>query len=249
VLRRNKSALSVLVTAILAAALSAARAEPPDYQALWPTGDGPGTSAYPAVLLVPGCGGITPREGGSVYSARAAALQAAGFAVVLVDYVGRRALSNCAHVSRMEVAQDIREAAAWAASQPGIDGRRIAAIGWSYGAGGVLAAMAEDPPPSFGKAVLYYPDCRGARPWSPAGPAALLLLGALDDVAPPGLCDPVVRAMPPGQLRATLYPAARHGFDDATLPARADQPFGTIGYDPEAARASWEATLGFLQAP
>jgi dienelactone hydrolase len=119
------------------------------------------------------------------YDERAAELQAVGYAVVFVDYVVRRMQVNCAHVAQSEVAQDILDAAAWARRQPGVDARRISVIGWSFGAGGVLVALKAMPPdPPIAKAVMYYPVCRGAVPWS-VGIVGLMLLGDQDDVAYP----------------------------------------------------------------
>ena len=57
-----------------------------------------GNPPYHAVLLVPGC--ATAANAINLYDERAAELQAAGYVVVFVDYVGRRMQSNCAHVSR-----------------------------------------------------------------------------------------------------------------------------------------------------
>jgi dienelactone hydrolase len=234
---------AVAVLAILISSGAASATEP--YRTLSPPGDAP----HPAVLLVPGCSGFAATNGVNHYDERAGELQAAGYAVVFVDSIGRRGMNNCAHVARTEVAADIIEAATWARTQTGIDPARIAVIGWSYGGGGVLAAMTSMPPgpPAFVKAALYYPDCRGARPWPADGAAALLLLGALDDVARPALCDPVVTGAPAARVRAITYPDARHGFDVPSLPARDDQPFGTIGYNEAAAKASWAAVLDFLR--
>ena len=236
-----------LLCAVLFASLLPAReisaTEP--YRMLSPSGDAP----HPAVLLVPGCSGFVATNGVNSYDERAGELQAAGYFVVFVDYTGRRGMSNCGHVAKTEVGTDVLDAAAWARAQPGIDPARISVIGWSYGGGGVLAALTSMPPgpPVFAKAVMYYPDCRGARPWSAAGISVLLLMGTIDDVARPALCDTVVKGAPPNNVRTILYPNARHAFDVRSLPARDEQPFGTIGYNAEAATASWASLLDFLR--
>jgi dienelactone hydrolase len=207
-----------------------------------PEGDAP----HPAVLLVPGCAGFVAANGINLYDERAAELRTAGNVVVFVDYVGRRMQSNCAHVLQTEVSADILEAAAWARRQSGIDARRISVIGWSYGGGGVLAALQVMPLDApITKAVMYYPACRGATPWS-TSVAGSMLLGAMDDVAFPALCDAVVKGMAPDKLRAIIYRNARHGFDMRGLPERADHPSGSPGYNAEAAKASWSAVLDFL---
>jgi dienelactone hydrolase len=213
------------------------------YRTVSPAGPAP----HPAVLLVPGCSGFAAVNGVRIYDERADELQAAGYFVVFVDYLGR--FNNCGHVSHAQVGADIVEAGVWTRDQAAVDPARVSVIGWSYGGGGVLAALRTMPPgpPMFAKAVMYYPDCRGEKSWSVEGVAALMLLGAIDDVARPALCEAVAKGAPPDTLRQFLYPDARHAFDVRSLPERAEYPFGTIGYNAEAAKASWATVLDFLR--
>jgi short chain dehydrogenase len=105
--------------------------------------------------------------------------------------------------------QTILEAVKWAGSQTGVDPSKISLIGWSYGAGGVLAALKAAPlGPPIAKAAMYYSVRRGAGPWS-ANITGLMLLAA-DDIAPPALCDSVAKGMPPEKLRVMTY--SPHGF-------------------------------------
>jgi dienelactone hydrolase len=213
------------------------------YRTLSPSGVAP----HPAVLIVPGCSGFAATNGTNIYDERGADLQAAGYLVVFVDYVGRRLQSNCAHVSQSEVSTDILEAANWTRDQVGVDASRIFVIGWSYGAGGVLAALKAKPAkPSITKAVMYYPVCRGASRWSTAAPG-LMLLGAADDVASPALCAAVAKGVPAESLRVITYPNARHGFDRRGLAEGNDQRAGMPVYNAEASVASWTAVRDFLQ--
>lgn len=243
ILRRYAAAyLTFLVLLLPGPEISAA--EP--FRVFVPSGEG----LHPAVLLVSGCSGFVAMNGVNLYEERAAELQAAGYFVVFVDYLGRRNLENCrSQMSFAQVGKDILEAAAWARAQPGVDGARISAIGWSYGGGGIIAALAAMPPgtPPLAKMVLYYPACREALPWSVTGVSVLMRLGAIDEVAPPALCDPVVKAASPDSLRAITYPDARHAFDLRSLPERAQYQFGTIGYNAEAANRSWATTIEFLK--
>jgi dienelactone hydrolase len=234
------SLCAVLVVPLIVG--SATAAEP--YRMLLPVGDAP----HPAVLLFPGCSGFTATNGVSLYEERGAELQAAGYVVVFVDYIGRRMQNNCAHVSLAEVSADILEAASWVRDQSGVDAARISVIGWSYGGGGVFAALKTMPPGSsaFAKAVMFYPVCRGAMPWT-TNTTGLILLGGLDDIAFPALCDAVVKGMPPDKLRTITYPNARHGFDMRGLPEGADLPSGSAGYNAEAANAAWAVVLDFLK--
>jgi dienelactone hydrolase len=226
---------------VVAALLSPAAADEDGWRVLAPGRNG----LHPAVLLVPGCSGFAANNGINTYDARAAELQAAGFFVVYVDYVGKRMQSNCAHVGLSEVAGDIVEAATWAAGHAGVDPGRIFVIGWSYGAGGVLTmlrAAGMDAP--VARAVMYYPVCRGAVPWS-GNVSGLMLLGAADGIAYPNLCDAVAKGMPPEKLRVVTYPNARHGFDMRGLPENSAS--GASGYNEEAADASWATVMEFLK--
>jgi len=241
VVRGTSCSLTAICAAVLL--LSSPVAAEESFRVLSPAGAG----RHPAVLLVPGCSGFVATNGVNLYEARATELQQAGYAVVFVDYLGRRMQGNCAHVLQTEVSADVLEAAAWIRSQPGIDARRIAVIGWSYGGGGVLAALKAMPPdPPIAKAVMYYPVCRGAVPWT-TNTAALLLLGEKDDIAFPRLCDAVVNGVPPDRLRTITYANARHGFDMRGFPVRAEQPPGSPGYNDEAATSSWATVLDFLR--
>jgi dienelactone hydrolase len=235
--------LGSFAAAVLAASVTLA-AEP--LRVLTPSS----STSNPAVLLVPGCSGFIARNGINHYEERAIELQAAGYFVVFVDYLSRRNLTDCAggrNISQAEVAADILEAARWIREQPQIATDKVFAIGWSYGGGGVLAALAAMSPGEtiLARAVAYYPDCRGTKPWSSAGVTTLILLGAIDEVAIPALCDRVAKGVPSTALRTIVYPHARHGFDMRNLPERTE--FGRLGYNPEAAKASWTTVLEFLR--
>jgi dienelactone hydrolase len=225
-----------LAVSIAVSATHAAEA----YRILSPMADSP----KPAVLLVPGCSGFVARNGYNLYEDRAQEFQAAGNYVVFVDYLARRSLPHCAggrDVSLAEVGNDILKAASWIKQQPGV-ADQVFAIGWSFGGGGLLAALEAMPAgaPLIVKAAFYYPVCTRAKPWSSSGITGLMLLGGADEVALPKLCDPVIKGAPPGSLRTIVYPDARHAFDNKGLPERAE-----LGRS--AAEASWRAVLEFLQ--
>jgi dienelactone hydrolase len=234
--------LTAVYAAFCLLSLPAVAAEE-SFRILSPVGDNP----HPAVLLVPGCSGFVATNGVNVYDERALELQAAGHLVVYVDYIGRRMQTNCAHVLQTEVGADILEAAKWTQKQTSVDRSRIFIIGWSYGGGGVLAALKTAPADSgIAKAVLYYPVCRGATPWSTTV-TGLMLLGGIDDIASPALCNAVTKGVPPERLRMINYDNARHGFDMRGFPEHADRPSGAPGYNAEAAKASWAAVIDFLK--
>src|SRR6185295_12223759 len=141
---------------------------------------------------------------------------------------------------------DLIEAADWARHQRQIDPRRISAIGWSFGGGVVLAAVAQMPRthPSFFKAVALYPPCP-PRYTSTTPVPVLMLLAALDDVSPPGGCVRIVNGSPAGMVRSITYQNAQHAFDARGLPPRVRYQFGTLGYNPQADQAAWAEIRAF----
>jgi dienelactone hydrolase len=123
----------------------------------------------------------------------------------------------------------------------------MSVIGWSYGGGGVLAALKSVTMGSpITRAVMYYPVCRGAGSWT-TGVIGLMLLGEKDDIAGPALCNVVANGVPPERLRVITYPTARHGFDMRGLPERPDLPPGSPGYNAEADKEAWSAVRDFLK--
>ena len=140
-------------------------------------------------------------------------------------------------------------AATWLKSQPLVDPARISALGWSYGGSAILAALAEHNQDqlSFSRAVVYYPICRGLRPWKNATPVLMLLAGA-DDTAPGDACEEVAKSnATPNAVKIVVYSGAQHAFDVSELPAKMTYRFGTIGYDPRAAAAAQQEIEKFLQ--
>jgi len=142
------------------------------------------------------------RNGINHYEERAIALRRSGYFVVFVDYLCRRHLTDCAggrDISHAQVAADVLEAAQWIMGETRIASGKVITIGWSYGGGGVLAALKAMPaePPLIGKVVLYYPDCRQATPWRSAGVSVLILMGGMDEVTPPTACERVLKGARP----------------------------------------------------
>jgi dienelactone hydrolase len=210
----------------------------PHYRLQRPPGPGP----FAAVLLVPGCGGISaPRL------QTAEQLVRDGYAVVFVDYLASRGLQTACggEVPVDEVAQDIRAVSAHLRSLPDIRPTGLGAVGWSWGGAGVLASLVvsgQDQQPPLNAAAAFYPVCAVLRPWQ-ANIPVLLLLGALDDIAPPASCQALARSVgSAAPVVVHMYPNARHAFDLSDLPPTAPSrafPGKTVGYDAEAARQAW----------
>ena len=212
--------------------------------------DAPGP--HPAVAFLSGCSGVAPPFAPKFYERTAEELRKQGYAVVFVDYLGRRGLQSCARapITHADAGKDLVTTVTWLRSQPSIDKARITALGWSYGGGAVLAALADHTEEELGisRAIVYYPDCRSVRPWKAATPL-LMLLAADDDVAPGKPCEVAIQKnVRPDAVKVVIYPRALHAFDVSELPAKTSYPFGTIGHNPQAATAAWEEVQQFLKA-
>jgi dienelactone hydrolase len=125
-----------------------------------PSGEGP----FAAVVLLHGCDGT---DLGSDWVKRA--FGDWPYAFLDVDSLGPRGRSEvCTRyldVTPSERARDAHAAREWLATQPFIDGGRIAVMGWSHGAMTVLDAISNpninepDRAEPFAAAVAFYPYC------------------------------------------------------------------------------------------
>jgi dienelactone hydrolase len=239
----------VLVVLAFLASTSLAQVPNGGYRVFRPDGVGP----HPAVALVSGCSGFAPAGARRFYERVADKLRGQGYLVLFVDYVGRRGLPNCSRpplVSEGDAAKDLVAAVAWLRSEPSVDKTRISALGWSYGGGAVLVALADYTEEQLGisRAVVYYPICRAVHRWRVATPV-LMLLGGDDQVAPSEACQAAgQRSAAPDTVKIVTYHGALHAFDVAEIPAESRGPAGPMGYNAQAAAAAWEQVQQFLKA-
>jgi len=179
------------------------------------------TAPVPAVVLFHGCGGITPNG-----PAWAQWLQGQGYAALVLDSFQGRGLRNlCADskpLTPVVRAADVFAAVLKLKSMSGIDGDRIAAMGFSHGGSTVLAAAwrlqrryADAKVKAF---VALYPGCSNQTVPPDAAPL-LILAGAKDDWTPPEPCQTLAEtAKSAGKpVSIVVYPDARHHFDGAHL--------------------------------
>lgn len=226
--------------------MAAENALEPHYRALRPSGPGP----FPAIMLVSGCSGVTPR-GSTARVGQAERLQKEGYYVVFVDYLAARGLqSACRGELKVDqIARDILMVATHLKSRPDVKASEMGLIGWSLGGGSVLATlslMKEDQPPPVRAVVAFYPFCRDVARWKVAAPALILLAGA-DDWTPPSQCQDVAKQVsPPDSVTVRVFAEARHNFD---VPGPPVVPFGrvTLGYHPTAAKEAWDEVYRFLK--
>ncbi len=231
-----------------------------------------GTGPHPSVVMLHGCGGLYAKSTGRVSSRHvwwATTLQRQGYEVLMVDSFGPRGVSDlCTAKDRPIRATVERKRDAWAAltylrHRPEVDRERIGVIGWSHGAGTVLAAYgAGESGPAGGEgggfraAVAFYPGCKTSlkdEDWQPDGPL-LLLIGEKDDWTPPQSCvDLAKRDGVKEHTELVVYPNAYHGFDAPDAPVRkrknlATAPGGTahVGTNEDARQDAIERVTNFL---
>ena len=195
-----------------------------------------GTGPYPTVVLLHGCGGLYNKSGrvAARHLDWALKLRDQGYAVLMVDSFGPRGVDQvCTHTDRAVRATVERKRDAWAAlaylqSRKDVDNDRIAAMGWSQGAGAVLAAYGPGSKEGgkgagFRAAIAFYPGCKSPlkdSSWQPEGPL-LMLLGGRDDWTPPEPCLELANREPVKErTEVIVYPDAHHGFDSPFTPLR-----------------------------
>jgi dienelactone hydrolase len=256
-------------TVVDVASLDTADGRPLLLKAHWFAAALPG--ARPAVLLLHGCGGPYGRQGQLSERMRdhAALLHAEGWhAMVLDSFSTRGAQQICIQkigtraITQVQRRLDTLGALQWLAAHPGVDGARLALLGWSNGGSAVLSATnlrqsaVAASPVRPRAAVAFYPGCETElkRGYHPSA-ALLMQVGAADDWTPAAPCEALAREAVDPRPRIDVYPGAHHGFD-STAPLRhwAEVPNGAqpgagvhLGGQPEARAASRAALLAFLR--
>jgi len=233
-----------------------------------PQGEGP----FPAVVLMPSCGGV--RGHILEWSQR---LARAGYAALIVDSLTPRNLrSNCtaapAPLSVDDIARDAAAALAHLRKLPLIDKDRLALMGFSYGAmaslrlaGRAYQQRLPEGVPGLKAIAFFYGTC-GTDSGSAAVQAAsnnlpgdiatptMMFLGAMDTESPWRFCsEGADRLRGRGQpIAYKLYPNTTHGFDQTEFagPGRmVNQPGrGSFlyRYNPEATEDAWRETQAFF---
>ncbi len=211
-------------------------------------------------MLLPGASGLKVFDDDQHYFRVAAALNARGVDVLVVDYKrAYKASPDRPNVpTGQKIAWVVERAVAWARQGGKIHpDERGAVIAWSLGAEGLWPLLAEQERAAalgVGAAVAYYPSNEDDVEIT-TGIPLLLLQGESDDVTPLGDLRNALRKSESPLVEVKTYPGAHHGFDIASIPEPRTVrlfpvlgPTGTFGYDAAAAREAWAVLAAFLDS-
>jgi len=212
-----------------------------------------GTGPFPAVMMVPGCSGFDADFQKEYYDSVQRQLVQLGFVTLRVNYLAVRNFKNCAMVvSTTDVSGDIRIAANYLKQQTFVKKGAVNVMSWSYGGAGALKALGlakRQEPLRVDAVIAYYPYCGGGvQAWDSEVPV-LVLVGAIDNLAPLSTCKILAFDDLPkrDKLTVKVYDDAHHAFDNFTLPAEMQYGFGTLGYNEAAAKSAWKEVTMFIK--
>jgi dienelactone hydrolase len=213
-----------------------------------PEGRGP----FPAIVLMHNCSGIN-----EPLLSQAWKIHQWGYVVLVMDSFGPRNItetcSGKSSIAMADRAMDAHSGKAYLAGLPFVDPKKVAIIGWSYGATTTINALNPklvDALPladrrSFRAAAAYYPNCNITLDKLQA--PLLILIGEKDDWTSADLCR---QKLPPpgkgsGEVILKIYPGAYHSFDRAGL--RAGHYFGHyLAHDAQAEADASQQLHDFL---
>jgi len=225
----------------LARFASAGRGQPIQGYLTKPKGAGP----FPGVVLLHTCLGLPAGRAG--LGERIASW---GFVALFVDDFAGRSLKETCTVDFPEGVADAFGGLAFLASQPFVDPKRIAVVGFSQGADTALKIAAAPPAAgagAFKAAAAFYPPCANEADATLAIPT-LILVGAKDDVTPAADCAKLANRQAPGKVKLVVYPGAAHAFDLPEFGAGRQVMGMTLAYDRSAAERAWAELRDFLKA-
>jgi dienelactone hydrolase len=212
-----------------------------------PDGGGP----FPAVILLHGCGGISPKRD----HRWAERLSDWGYVTLQVDSFRPRGLKSvCTYsgsastdILRKRVT-DAYDAKRYLAGLPFVDRSRIAVMGWSHGGATTLQTLYPKTDDPFRAAIAFYPSCR--RILTDLNSPLLILIGEADDWTPSSRCvEMLPKEQGVSEVTLKVYAGAYHGFDtlDANTNVRGSSGMHHLQYHPEAAADSILRVRAFFE--
>ena len=184
-----------------------------------------GSLVVPAVIILHGSSGVNPGE--RVWAQR---MNSLGYASFVVDSFTGRGIKNTENdQAQLSMTADIADAYAalrLLATDPRIDKRRIAVMGFSRGGVAALYSSLEpfnlaatDGKLSFAAHIAFYPSCGISYDSVRVdGAPVLMLVGGKDDYTPAPPCIAYADTLRSKGAQVILkeYPDAYHGFDRPT---------------------------------
>ena len=176
-----------------------------------------GKPPYPVVILLHGCGGLTPAVNQAL-AGHAAFLREHGFATVVLDSFGPRGLGAgnvCPSPAELAAARDYRQRdverlVEHLRRQPRFQPEALFLVGQSNGGS---VALRQARVGTFAAVVALYPWCGGLPRDPSAWPSPVLVLaGDADDWTPPDECVSVAQAVG-SRFQVELFAGAHHSFD------------------------------------
>lgn len=189
----------------------------------------PGSGRFPAVVLVHSCGGV-----GANVDRWAQELNGIGVAAFLIDsFTGRGIVQTCSDQSQLghlAMIFDAYRALELLSKHPRIDASRIAVMGFSKGGFAALYSSMKRFQRTYGPANVefaaylpFYARCetRFTEDEQVSDRPIRIFHGAADDYVPVEPCRAyVARLQRAGKdVQLTVYPGARHAFDNSVYPA------------------------------
>lgn len=232
----------------------------------------PGPGPFPAVVLLHGCGGLSPQ-----LARWAGWLAARGYVALVVDSFGpRKVAGDCLPETPEDIPvtarfDDAMGALGWLQSQPFVRPDRVAALGFSQGGVYAMAVIngpsleraqkrgVRLPAPRFAAAVGVYPGGCASLVKELVVRPLLVLIGGADDWTPAPVCQEMVDSMRARGAEASIviYPGAYHYFDVEgqrleVLPHVGNdlKPGGrgaTVSYQADAAADAFQQVESFLR--
>ena len=191
------------------------------------------TENGPAIVMLPSCGGITPRSNVS-YKYWVSYFTERGFTVLMVDHYNQRGVGgNCSGakqrtVPEEQLVKDVYEAVLHLSKVPGVDKNRIFTLGWSLGAmaGSLAASQSQYERHAVANTLRpravagmyggcqYGPNGIYKYVYSDTNLPLLWLTGGSDTESPARDCH-MVKSLPNAQMH--VYPNATHCWDCSGL--------------------------------
>ncbi len=226
----------------------------------------------PAIIGLHGCGGPLGADNTlSLHLARYAAyFNAEAYHFLVPNSFGPRGEksicgtpSSRRTITEADRREDVFAAMAWLATQPDVDIKRVAVVGWSHGGQTVLSTMDYSDPFVAAQvrqplaAVSFYPGCFNQMKNSQYKVKAPLLImaGELDNWTPAKNCVTFydrVKSSATAPFELVVYPGSYHGFDSLSPVAERSGVGSTlsgkamVGGNPQAMRASHQQLFEFL---